>query len=125
MIVGAGIAGISALSKLVENGYNNTILLEASERIGGRIQTIPFASNFVDLGAQWVHFENRIYEMVKYHDLLDVTPKEFFHGWMMTSENERPTDFNDLFAISYKIFWNPGVCDGKFNVSYGDHFPEK
>lgn len=53
VIVGAGISGISAASKLIENGFSNLLVLEAENRIGGRVATVPFANNVVDLGAQW------------------------------------------------------------------------
>lgn len=53
IVVGAGISGISAAAKLIENGFKNVTVLEAEKRIGGRVCTVPFASNVVDLGAQW------------------------------------------------------------------------
>jgi spermine oxidase len=53
VVIGAGISGISAASKLIENGFKNVTVLEAENRIGGRVSTVPFASNVVDLGAQW------------------------------------------------------------------------
>lgn len=53
IIIGAGISGIAAASKLVECGFKNVTLLEAEKKIGGRVNTVEFASNRVDLGAQW------------------------------------------------------------------------
>lgn len=53
VIIGAGVSAISAASKLLENGFNNLTILEAEKRIGGRVNTVPFAANCVDLGAQW------------------------------------------------------------------------
>jgi spermine oxidase len=53
IVIGSGISGLAAAAKLIENGFKNLIILEAEERIGGRIFTTPFASNVVDLGAQW------------------------------------------------------------------------
>ena len=44
IIIGAGISGISAASKLIENGFKNVIILEAKNRIGGRIHTVDFGS---------------------------------------------------------------------------------
>lgn len=41
-IIGAGIAGLAAAHKLYANGFNDVIVLEATDRIGGRIHTIPF-----------------------------------------------------------------------------------
>lgn len=53
VIIGAGAAGIASATRLIEKGYTNLTILEAENRIGGRIHTIPFGSNVVDLGAQW------------------------------------------------------------------------
>jgi len=42
IIVGAGAAGIAAASKLLKNGLNDFVILEANNRIGGRVHTINF-----------------------------------------------------------------------------------
>lgn len=65
IVIGAGASGIAAATKLYENGFNNLIVLEAENRIGGRLHTIPFASNVVDMGAQWCHGEkdNVVFEL--------------------------------------------------------------
>lgn len=53
VIVGGGAAGFSAASRLMSNGFQNIIILEAENRFGGRVNTIPFGANVVDMGAQW------------------------------------------------------------------------
>ncbi|XP_013118709.2 spermine oxidase [Stomoxys calcitrans] len=67
VVIGAGPAGIAAATKLLAAGFRSVVLLEAENRIGGRIYTIPFADNVVDLGAQWCHGEkkNVIYETLE------------------------------------------------------------
>ncbi len=40
VIVGAGISGISAARDLVKSGFTDILILEATERIGGRIWSI-------------------------------------------------------------------------------------
>ena len=55
VIIGSGAAGIAAAARLYEKGFKNFVILESEKRIGGRIHSIPFASNVVDLGAQWYH----------------------------------------------------------------------
>lgn len=40
-IIGAGIAGISCAKVLQREGFENYMILEASERIGGRILSVP------------------------------------------------------------------------------------
>jgi protoporphyrinogen oxidase len=42
VIVGAGASGIAAASWLMEHGVDNIVILEAEDRIGGRINTVPF-----------------------------------------------------------------------------------
>jgi monoamine oxidase len=42
IVIGGGMAGISACVKLVESGVQNILLIEGSQRLGGRINTIPF-----------------------------------------------------------------------------------
>ncbi len=54
LIVGAGVAGLSAAMKLAESGCEVT-LLEASERVGGRVHTVRTAGGCVELGAEFVH----------------------------------------------------------------------
>lgn len=51
VIIGAGASGIAASIKLIENGYKNVKILEAENRLGGRIHTVPFGENVVDMGA--------------------------------------------------------------------------
>ncbi len=39
IIIGGGVSGLAAASKLLELGHENIIVLEASDRLGGRINT--------------------------------------------------------------------------------------
>lgn len=53
VVIGAGASGVAATTKLLGAGFRNIVLLEAEDRIGGRIHTIPFGKNVLDMGAQW------------------------------------------------------------------------
>lgn len=53
IVVGAGIAGIAAASDLKARGFDVTVI-EARNRIGGRIYTDRSLGMPVDLGAQWI-----------------------------------------------------------------------
>jgi spermine oxidase len=52
---------------LLEKGYDNLIILEAENRFGGRVHSIPFSTGIIDLGGQWVQGQkgNVIYELYK------------------------------------------------------------
>lgn len=53
IIIGAGISGIAAASRLFERGIKNFKILEADTRVGGRILTIPFKGHVLEIGSQW------------------------------------------------------------------------
>lgn len=45
VIIGAGASGIAAATRLYENGITDILVLEAEDRIGGRVNTIEIESN--------------------------------------------------------------------------------
>ncbi len=56
VVIGAGAAGLSAARHLARAGCRVTVL-EARDRIGGRIFTIPDGAGHLELGAEFVHGE--------------------------------------------------------------------
>ena len=54
LILGAGIAGLAAARTLVDDGWK-VIVLEARNRIGGRVWTDNSLGLALDLGASWIH----------------------------------------------------------------------
>ncbi|MGL4405566.1 MAG: FAD-dependent oxidoreductase [Notoacmeibacter sp.] len=54
IVIGAGMAGLSAARKLSEAG-KSVVVLEARDRIGGRIHTDRSLGFAAELGANWIH----------------------------------------------------------------------
>lgn len=52
IIIGLGAAGCQAASTLAQAG-KRVLGLEAQDRIGGRVYTVPFGEGVVELGAEW------------------------------------------------------------------------
>jgi monoamine oxidase len=57
-IVGAGAAGIAAARESRKRGLT-AVILEASDRVGGRASTIAWQGRALDLGATWMHSASR------------------------------------------------------------------
>jgi monoamine oxidase len=54
VVIGAGLAGLAAASRLVDAGAE-VVVLEARERVGGRTLTVPAADGTpIDHGGQWI-----------------------------------------------------------------------
>ncbi|XP_076858560.1 spermine oxidase-like [Brachyhypopomus gauderio] len=73
VVVGAGFAGLSAASSLLHAGFQNVKVLEANARVGGRVCTTkPFKENVIELGANWIHGQqkNPVFQLAKKHNLL-------------------------------------------------------
>ncbi|XP_035737167.1 spermine oxidase-like isoform X1 [Vespa mandarinia] len=124
VIIGAGASGIAAASKLYENGFKNISILEAQDRIGGRIHTIQFGKYLIDLGAQWVHgqLNNVVYELAAPYDLLEHT------NWKFSPYNSAgfkidETIFKDTIDIFENAFYN--ITIPYKNISVGEYYEQK
>jgi monoamine oxidase len=54
IVVGAGIAGLTVANALAHCGVE-CVVVEARDRIGGRLHTVDLAGSAVDLGGSWIH----------------------------------------------------------------------
>ena len=57
IIIGAGISGLAAANKLKERGFTVTVL-EAQDKVGGRLRTDRSLGLAFDEGASWIHGPN-------------------------------------------------------------------
>jgi monoamine oxidase len=54
VVVGAGIAGLTVANALAHGGVE-CVVVEARDRIGGRLHTVDLAGSPADLGGSWIH----------------------------------------------------------------------
>ncbi|XP_028982707.1 peroxisomal N(1)-acetyl-spermine/spermidine oxidase-like [Betta splendens] len=74
VVVGCGISGICAARKLVQSGFTDVKILEATARGGGRIKTGRFGNSIIEIGANWIHGpseENPVFCLARQYGLLD------------------------------------------------------
>lgn len=120
LIIGAGMAGLSAATHLVKNGFTDFKILEARNRIGGRICQIDIGSTKVELGANWIHgvLGNPIYELAMSNGLVDIVfcPKP--HKVIATTEEGKQVPFPVLQEIyeAYMCFFKR--CEEYFLCQY-------
>ena len=80
LILGGGVTGVIAARMLHERGYDNFLIIEARDELGGRMQNRAFGSPgkqfTVEQGPNWVQGTqtgngpaNPIYELVRKHDV--------------------------------------------------------
>lgn len=85
IIIGAGISGLAAAEHLRRNGFTNVTVLEASNRIGGRIHSAAIKSAVCELGAPYLEKSLLGYSTFRFNamygdlpTLFDVHPSEHF-----------------------------------------------
>ncbi|KAL6569918.1 polyamine oxidase1, flavin-containing amine oxidoreductase [Orobanche minor] len=89
IIVGAGISGITAARLLAENGVDDVLVLEAADRIGGRIRKEQFGGVTVEIGAGWI---------------AGVGGKDSNPIWELAHQSNLRTCFSDYSNARYNIY---------------------
>lgn len=120
IIVGAGIAGLSAAYHLYKNGLNDIKVLEARKRIGGRIIHIPMGNDKVELGARWIHgvLGNPIYELAMQNGLVDIMQDPKPHRMIAATENGKQVPFTILHEICEAYLCFLRRCEEYFISQY-------
>ncbi len=79
VVVGAGLAGLAAADALLTAGMDVTVL-EARDRVGGRVWSVPFAGGIVERGAEFVLPCNTAIEALAARFGLRLAPKGTPYG---------------------------------------------
>ncbi|XP_001653661.2 peroxisomal N(1)-acetyl-spermine/spermidine oxidase [Aedes aegypti] len=123
IIVGAGASGLAAASCLYEHGLTNLVILEATDRIGGRVHTVPFGGNVIDLGAQWCHGEknNAVYELAGPLNLLESSVVSSKNVLVKNTGEIVPQEItNRLMAAAHEIMESEAMSS--YDGTLGDFF---
>ena len=129
VVVGAGIAGLAAARRLADEGVRVTVL-EARDRIGGRVWTDISLGVPIDLGAAWLHGTggNPIVDLVD--EVGAVTVETDFHDVVLFDErgvvdradvaalfNAWPEIIANIEALSADAADNASIADGLAEVA--------
>ncbi len=103
IIIGAGISGLSAADYLIKNG-KDVLVLEARDRIGGRIWSYSWNGVTIEEGANWIHTStgNPITEFAEKHGFTTYeTPLNSMVAYLNGKKIE-----NDIYDNLVKEFWS-------------------
>lgn len=56
VVIGAGLAGLAATKALLEQGFTDVTVLEASSRIGGRVESVKLGECHLGPATSQSHF---------------------------------------------------------------------
>lgn len=104
VVVGAGFAGLSAAKHLAAAGYDVTIL-EARDRVGGRVYTDRSTGVALDMGASWIAglgHNNPITDIAK----------------QASAEFSKATDYNNI--IIYDADGTPGPISSEHAIAFAE-----
>ena len=111
VVVGGGMAGLSAARECKNRGLK-TVVLEGSDRLGGRVRTVEVGGVLAEAGAEFIHGDNSMLQLLdeagfKYHQA--EWPNYYFLGKELYLTKDPPTELS--------------VADAAFSAIAADHRP--
>ncbi|XP_037793525.1 spermine oxidase-like [Penaeus monodon] len=133
VVVGGGVAGLSAAKTLIAESVRDIILLEAQDYLGGRVKTYRQDGILTEDGAEWIHGGrgNRLYDLARRLGALADRVPDSAYAWRAKTESGRNPDLAgfDVAESLYEICERNNVLaqysDDGYGKCYADRFPRK
>lgn len=108
IIVGLGPAGCTAASTLAQAG-KKILALEAQNRIGGRVKTVPFGDGVIELGAEWIHgtHSSRVYDLAIKNNVSIISQNLGFEAYRSNGTKADTALINELFEYTLEVQEHP------------------
>lgn len=130
IVIGAGISGLAAAKKLKEKGFNVTVL-EAQEKVGGRLHTNRSLGIAFDEGASWIHgiTENPITTLAQQAGMntfatIDESRKSYDIGGVLRSASSYDKAEDELYTI-LDTMMKKGNASQSFETVFNSLYPAK
>lgn len=130
LIIGAGISGLAAAKKLKETGFRVKVL-EAQDRIGGRLRTNRSLGIAFDEGASWIHGidKNPITTLAQEAGMTtaftdDESKKSFDIGGIIRSTNLYDKTEDEYYSMLETLMKN-GNSNESFETVFNKIYPTK
>lgn len=128
IVIGAGISGLSAAQMLQEQGFQVT-LLEAQDRVGGRLRSNRSLGVAFDEGASWIHGVNGnpITDLaqkagMQTFETLDASRKSYDLGGVLRSDAVYQDAEDELYDILDNLM-NSGSASKSFETVFNTQYP--
>ncbi|XP_012287682.1 peroxisomal N(1)-acetyl-spermine/spermidine oxidase [Orussus abietinus] len=120
LIIGAGMAGLSAANHLLKNNESDFLIVEARGRIGGRIVATKIGDDKVELGANWIHgvLGNPMFELAMANGLIDIVSIPKPHKVVAAMEDGKQLPFPILQEIYEAYICFLRRCEEYFLSAY-------
>ncbi|PIC30804.1 hypothetical protein B9Z55_021923 [Caenorhabditis nigoni] len=103
-IIGAGFAGLRAARHFEQLGLDY-LILEGSDRVGGRVYPFEYQNGYLQYGAEYVNgLDNEIYGIVEKFDLLDKVQSRTDDLWMLEEGGIVVVDGKKVEGEKLKLF---------------------
>ncbi|XP_045783115.1 spermine oxidase-like isoform X1 [Maniola jurtina] len=108
IVIGLGSAGTTAASTLARAG-RRVLALEAQDRIGGRVWTVPFGDGLVEVGAEWIHGTglSRVYETALKNNISVVPQDLTFNVYQSDGSRANNVLVNELLEFCLEAVEHP------------------
>lgn len=130
IVIGAGIAGLTAARLLQSQGYT-VIVLESTTRVGGRLKTNRSLDFAFDEGASWIHtpIGNPITNLAKKAGLkLFMTDDESLTAYDVVGKvisDKRFEIAEKMYNEMIETLYNYGKLGTSFETIYKEYYPER
>lgn len=130
VIIGAGVSGLIAAKKLKENGFT-VIVLEAQDKVGGRLKTNRSLGIGFDEGASWIHGidGNPITSLAQQagmntYETIDESRKSYDVGGILRTTATYDNAEDELYVILNSMM-NNGNQTQSFQTVFNNLYPTK
>lgn len=130
VVVGAGISGLVAAKCLQDNGFK-VVVLEAQDRVGGRLRTNRSLGVAFDEGASWIHGirRNPIADLAKdagmtTFETLDESQKSYDVGGVLRNSALYQKSEDEFYGI-LKNLMKSGKANESFETVFNKLYPDK
>lgn len=128
IVIGGGISGLAAASKLKSKGFSVTVL-EAQDKVGGRLRTNRTLGIAFDEGASWIHGtkNNPITDLAEkagmnVFETIDTSRKSYDIGGILRNDNLYQSTEDELYDILATLK-NSGNASQSFESVFNTQYP--